>query len=80
MTDLRPRSRAPLKALNSFEKSKQSYVQQMVKSLAAMVNVNRLLADESGVQALDSITLTPLEAVWEKKQISPKERGLASGV
>ena len=52
----------------------------MVKNLAVMVNVNRLLADESDVQALDSITLTPLEAVWEKKQISPKERNLVSGV
>ncbi len=80
MTEMRFKSQGPLKPLNSFEKSKQSYVQEMVKSLAVMVNVNQLLADESGVQALDSTTLTPLEAVWEKKRNSPKERSLPNGV
>lgn len=52
----------------------------MVKNLAVMVNVNQLLADESDVQALDSITLAPLEAVWEQKRNSQREPNLASGV
>ncbi len=77
---MRFKPRAPLKSLNSFEKSKQSYVQEMVKNLAVMVNGNQLLADESDVQALDDITLAPLEAVWEQKRNSQKEQSLASGV